>query len=154
MPKKPTIKRSVTKTAAVAPKPINIKDKVVSANHGVILLSDKAMQEILINSGPLAKSNEFQVHYWFLNLRFRAADNSILDIAIPTVYFNYKQEVTSVHIDFDLKDVEAISEKLLPIHNSKVAEITNSNFISNLETKLNITFELSSVNFGSQHRHP
>lgn len=131
-----------------------IKDYVDPANQGIILIRQEAMQSIFNNSGPNAKSNEFQVHYWALNLRFRAADTSILDIAIPTCYFNYPQEVTSAHIDFELKDVIDISAKVQPLHNMKVNELQASGLISRLEDLLGITFDQSSVPFNSIHRHP
>ena len=131
-----------------------IKDYATSANQGIILINQAAIQDVYKKSGPLAPANEFQVHYWFLNLRFKAADDSILDIAIPTCYFNYKQEVTSASIDFDLKDVKELSAALLPIHTMKVNELLASGFKSQVETLLGVTFEMSSADFGSIHKHP
>lgn len=131
-----------------------IKDKVDLSNQGIILISGKTMEEIYKKSGPLASSNEFQVHYWFLNLRFRAEDNSILDIAIPTTYFNYPQEVTSVHIDFELKDVVEMSKTVEPIHNMKVNELQETDIIPNIEKLFGVQFESMSEHSSSIHKHP
>ena len=134
--------------------PIQIKDKNSPSNHGIILISDQAMQDIYTKSGTLAERNEFQTHYWFLNFRHIASDNSILDIAIPTVYFNYKQSVSGAHIDFEMKDVADLSAKLLPVHNMKVNELFAGNIQTKLESSLGIPFHTISVDVGSIHRHP
>lgn len=134
--------------------PTLIKDQSSPANHGIILISDQAMQDIYTKSGSLADRNEFQTHYWFLNFRHVASDNSILDIAIPTVYFNYKQSVSGAHIDFEMKDVAELSAKLLPVHNMKVNELLAGNIKTELENYFNVSFQTISVDVGSIHRHP
>lgn len=134
--------------------PTLIKDQNKPSNHGIILISEQAQQDIFTKSGPLAERNEFQTHYWFLNFRHVAADNSILDIAIPTVYFNYKQTVSGAHIDFEMKDVADLSAKLIPIHNMKVNELLAGNIKTKLESYFNVAFSTISVDVGSIHRHP
>lgn len=131
-----------------------IKDFYTTKNQGVILLSGTTMQEIYKKTGPLADANEFQVHYWFLNFRLRAPDNSILDIAIPTCYFNYEQFVTGAHIDFELRDVKEMSAKVLPIHNMKANELINMGIKGKLEKMFNAKFEMMAMDFGSIHKHP
>ena len=134
--------------------PTLIKDQSNPSNHGIILISEQAQQDIFTKSGPLAERNEFQTHYWFLNFRHTASDNSILDIAIPTVYFNYKQSVSGAHIDFEMKDVADLSTKLLPVHNMKVNELLAGNIKTKLENYFNVSFQAMSVDVGSIHRHP
>lgn len=141
-------------TLQQTPLPIQIKDQSSPSNHGIILISDQAMQDIYTKSGALAERNEFQTHYWFLNFRHIASDNSILDIAIPTVYFNYKQTVSGAHIDFEMKDVAELSAKLLPVHNMKVNELLAGNIKTELENYFNVSFQAMSVDVGSIHRHP
>lgn len=134
--------------------PILIRDSTNLSDHGIILISEQAQQDMFTKSGPLAERNEFQTHYWFLNFRHVASDASILDIAIPTVYFNYKQTVSGAHIDFEMKDVADLSAKLLPIHNMKVNELLAGNIKSKLEDYFKVTFDTLSVDVGSIHRHP
>ena len=131
-----------------------IEDVFTPQHQGIILVKQSAMQEIFLKSGPNAKSNEFQVHYWALNLRFRGEDNSILDICIPTCYFNYPQEVSPGHIDFELKDVIEASEKVLPLHNMAANKLLQTDFKDKLETSLGVKLESSAVNYHSIHRHP
>lgn len=112
------------------------------------------MQSIYEKSGPLAKNNEFQVHFWAINFRARYADNSIIDITIPTVYFNYKQEVSSAHIDFEMSDVSTVSEKAAKLHNVIANRITTVDFEAALRTWLCTDIEVTSTDYNSIHRHP
>jgi predicted transcriptional regulator len=134
--------------------PTAIKDFKTDANQGIILVNQKSMQQIFLKSGKNAKTNEFQTHYWAINYRYTAKDNSILDICVPTVYFNYAQEVSSAAIDFDLKDVKKYSEKLEPVHNMIVHRLNEYNFHEKLEKILGIKLESSPSNYNSIHRHP
>ena len=147
--------------AAVAPEDllppeeaVNISLSNSQKNRGYIFVDHKNIQEIYEKSGPLAKNNEFQVHYWFLNFRYTAEDGSHIDIAVPTCYFNYEQFVTSEHIDFELTDVIPVSEALLPLHNMKVNQIMQTNLNAKINEIFGVTFEPMSVNFGTLHKHP
>ena len=151
-PTKTTIKPNKTTTRQI--KKPDIKDLWTNSNQGIILIDQPSIQDIYTKSGKLAKDNEFQVHYWSLIFRFRAADQSILDICIPTVYFNYKQEVSGAAIDFSLKDVKEMSAKVEPIHNMKVNELLATPIKSELESLFNVQFESTHADFGSIHRHP
>ena len=137
-----------------APTPTPIKDTKTSRNQGIILLRQRDLEAIYANSGPVAKSNEFQVHYWFLNLRHKASDGSYLDIAIPTTYFNYPQQVSSAHIDFEMSQVSDISDKALRLHNALIAKLLASQSYANLLSTFACTFDASSVLLGTMHRHP
>ena len=132
----------------------NIKDFYTHDNQGIILLNHKSIQAIYDQSGPLASSCEFQVHYWTLNLRFRAPDNSLLDIAIPTCYFNYEQLVSGGHIDFEMEDVKDFSAKLEPLHNMKVNELLATDIIPKLSSIFSVEFEAMSSDINSIHKHP
>jgi len=131
-----------------------IKDFYTYDNQGVILLNHKSIQAIYDQSGPLAKSCEFQVHYWTLNLRYRAEDDSILDIAIPTVYFNYEQKVSGAHIDFEMEEVKDLSEKLEPLHNVKVNELLVTGIVQRISDIYGVAFQAMSSDINSIHRHP
>lgn len=135
---------------------VNIKLTESKKNRGYIFYMQKDLQEIFKKSGSNAIDNEFQVHYWFLNFRYQAEDKSIIDIAIPTCYFNYEQFVTAGHVDFELKDVGPLSEKVMPLHNIKVNELLSFEIDKKISAIFGnkLTFEAMSVNFGTLHRHP
>jgi len=125
-----------------------------SRHQGVLLLNQATLQEIYTRSGPAAISNEFQVHYYALVFRHIAADDSILDVAVPTVFFNYPQQVTSAHIDFELKDVKATSEKIRPVHTTQVTKLLGTSLQQQLEDLFNVKFTPVTSTVNSIHRHP
>jgi len=136
---------------------INIVDKDSKRNRGYIFYKQEDIQSIYQKSGKLADETEFQVHYWFLNYRYRALDNSILDIAVPVCYFNYEQFATSGHIDFELSDVGVLSDKIVPIANMKTNELIDSYKLKSKIEKVfgnNLQFEEVLVNLGTMHKHP
>ena len=140
-----------------------ITDTKALESLGIVLFQASDIRAITANSGPLAKANEYQVHYWFLNGRFTFSDGVYIDIAIPTVYFNYKQEVSGAAIDFELTDVDEMSEALQPVHNTKVNELFANEPLMQLIDELNkkfnsqvgdCRFKWVGVNLGTIHRHP
>jgi len=124
----------------------SIRTHLDDAHIGVSLWTEDSLQDITTRSGKLALANEYQVHYWALVLRHIAEDGSILDISIPTVFYNYPQKVSSVHIDFSLIDVSNISATVEPLHNMKVKELLN--LLGDHEA------QLISTPLNSLHRHP
>lgn len=102
---------------------MKIIDKQDLSILGISMWSDDALNTIYKDSGNLAKNNEFQVHYWALNMIKTYDDGSKICVSFPLVVFNYKQEVSSTSIDFDLKDVEDMSNKLRPIVSKKANEV-------------------------------
>jgi len=154
MPKKPKTTKLPTISTSTVVTTSSIKDVYSKTNQGITLISKATMQKVYENSGDLAKANEFQTHYWALNFRHKAEDGSILDISIPTVYFNYKQEVSSAAIDFDLKDVKEYSEKLEPVHHMKVNQLLATGIKEQLEEAIGVPLEMQHSDINSIHRHP
>lgn len=148
--------RKKSKTSVVTRTTLpKIEDLDTYKNQGIVLINQKTIEDLYAKSGKTAISNEFQTHYWALNFRHKAEDGSILDVSIPTVYFNYKQEVSGSEIDFDLKEVKEISAKLEPIHNMKANELLKLGIKDQLEEALGGTaLESSPSDFNSIHRHP
>jgi len=128
-----------------------IKDSINTRNIGISLWTDEALQQIAINSGPLSETNEYQIHYYSANLRTQFEDLSYLTISIPIVLFNYPQEVSGASIDFELKDVEDISNQLLPVVHTKISEIEEQ---LKLFDSLKMKFEITGVPLNTLHRHP
>ena len=133
-----------------------IKDKTDLRNFGMILFNSSTLQEIKKNSGPLAGSCEYQVHYHALVVRYTAPDNTIFDVCIPTVFFNYTQAVTGAHIDFELSDVDDMSEKLFPVHNVCANALLTSPLVEGIKALFpeDGTVEIVYTNLNSIHKHP
>jgi len=95
-------------------------------------------------------NTEYQIHYWALVLTKTFTDGSTLSIGIPTVLFNYEQEVAAASVDFELKDVIEISEQIEILHNIEV-----NTLVPNLEQFFPTNeWEYSSSRMNNLHRHP
>lgn len=70
----------------------------------IVLYDHYDLAKIKNSCMPLAKNNEYQCHYFAL-VRTEKNSRASLNIVIPLVYYNYKQRVTSVTIDFNMEDV-------------------------------------------------
>ena len=114
----------------------------------IVLWDNETLQEIYQKSGELAQHCEYQVHYWALNLKKVFSDGSLLYIQIPTVLFNYPQEVAGASVDFDLKDVEEVSNQLEPIQQLEIEKLYDT-----FKAKFP-DFEFESVSLNTLHRHP
>lgn len=132
--------------------PQRIFDSNETSNVGILLIREKTLKEITEKSGPLADRNEFQVHYWALVVRSTYPDGSILDLAFPTVFFNYTQQVNPAHIDFELKDVEDMSIAVKPLHDQLAQNIVDQLAIG-IPPK-SVVLEYLSVPMNTMHRHP
>ena len=121
---------------------------------GLLLTTQKSLDDFTQKSGKLATcgSNEYQHHYSSIIYNITEGNQS-LDIAIPLVLYNYKQEVSAASIGFELTDVaemvaatapvsEAIAGDFqsLPIHN-KIMELFP-------DATINIT------HYQQIHKHP
>ena len=138
-----------------------ITDKKNLKNLGILLFRQEDIQQITKLSGPLAKSNEYQVHYWFFNIRVLYADNSHIDIAIPTAYFNYTQQVSSASVSFDLAEVDNVSEIVQPKAEQMAKDILeHEDFMAKLQVVVEalgegtVDIQFNNVNLGTIHRHP
>ena len=132
--------------------PQRIFDSNDTSNVGILLIREKTLKEITEKSGPLADRNEFQVHYWALVVRSTYPDGSILDLAFPTVFFNYVQQVNPAHIDFELKDVEDMSIAVKPLHDQLAQNIVEQLAVGT--PPKSVVLEYLSVPMNTMHRHP
>ena len=138
---------------------LKIADSKSKDNLGILFVNDEDINKIRTKTGKLANDNEYQIHYWALYIRFSMDDGSLMDIAIPTVYYNYKQKVTAASIEFNLSEVDDIGKQLEPIHNMKVNEIMNNeNFKKYLENIKKVygfvKYEFLAHHLGQIHKHP
>lgn len=87
---------------------------------------------------------------WSLVFRKIFKDNSIMDVTIPLVIYNYAQVVTSVTVDFEGKDMIKMSEitKELAMAKAKQLLIKLPN-----EFKANFS-EVILTPYMTLHRHP
>lgn len=128
-----------------------------NSNVGIMYWTQSALEDLTAKSGPLAARNEYQIHYWSLVMRLTSKrDKSIIDLGFPTVVFNYLQYVSGAHVDFELSDVNAMSEALkvlhTPIMNKLFTAIKTVPEYTLLESQFDVEFMEVALN--TMHRHP
>jgi len=140
-------------TTVVSNQP-KIVDKKSDKHFGLLLSTQQSVEEFQKKSGMLkAFTTEYQYHYWALVARIKVEDE-VLDIAIPTVMFNYNQKVSGAAVDFHLNDVEAASNKNAPIAEAIAGVLIASSFGQYLQTTFGSTLEWMNIPMNTCHVHP
>lgn len=99
-------------------------------------------------SGKLANKNEYQCHYDALVMITEFSDGSKHYDIFPLTYYNYPQKVGGASIDFEMKDVIAMSEKC--------NEVTMAGY-KLLKDKLKALYperKFQLTRFSNIHKHP
>lgn len=117
----------------------------------IVFYKHKDIQSIKEKSN--CSYGEYQVHYSAL-VRQEVYDDFEINLVFPLIYFNYPQQITSVTIDFDRKDIVEIVSKLVPLSLVSKKELqrlldSSSSFFRNCKS---ISYKLT--NFNNIHRHP
>jgi len=133
---------------------VTISD-VKSSNHfGILLSTQQSVEEFQNKSGMMKQfTTEYQYHYWALVARIKI-ENQILDIAIPTVMFNYEQEVNGAAVDFHLNNVEEASTRNQPTAEAIAGVLVASSFGKYLEQMFKGNIEWINVPMNTCHVHP
>lgn len=119
----------------------------------IVLYDHKDLDKIRKDSGKLAKSNEYQCHYFAL-VRTEKTDNATVHIVVPLVYYNYKQQVSFATIDFNMNDVTEIAKKLEKVARLQAKRATlilkevPYTMLDNAEISYKLTY------YNNIHRHP
>ncbi len=129
-----------------------ITDKVNLNNFGILFHQTKAMELFQKRSGMEGKySVEYQYHYITLVGRLKA-DGQILDIAIPMCMFNYHQECSGAHIEFNLEEVSEANDKALVKAQEKFSEFETTDMYKEL-CDMGIT-DWTIHGMNNSHMHP
>ena len=87
---------------------------------------------------------------WSLVFRKIFKDNSIMDVTIPLVIYNYAQVVTSVTVDFEGKDMIKMSEITKELAMAKAKQL-----LIKLPNEFKDNFdEVILTPYMTLHRHP
>ena len=130
-----------------------IVDKDTNKVIGFTFWKQETLDAITANSGSLAKSNEYQIHYWAIHLEKEFEDGSKIILQFPTVLFNYKQEVSYAAIEFNLKDVEETSNALRPLQELEIKKLLPE-LQQHFAEFLNNGYKVKSIALNTLHRHP
>lgn len=119
----------------------------------IVLYDHKDLDKVRKDSGKLAKSSEYQCHYFAL-VRTEKTDNATVHIVVPLVYYNYKQQVSFATIDFNMNDVTEIAKKLEKVARLQAKRATlilkevPYTMLDNAEVSYKLTY------YNNIHRHP
>ena len=158
---KPKPKQETKPKPKPKPKPktqTKVKDSFSNNIIGISFVKSEALQRIFKASGSLAVANEFQCHYSAFVITYQSEEQTVY-IEFPLIYFNYPQEVTPAHINFDLPDVQDISSQLEPVAQLKAQQfVTDNQSILNqlddmfMDKEITRSYSISLLN--SNHKHP
>ncbi len=126
-----------------------VKEVVNEQDIAFVYYREKDLREFKEKSGSLTSSNEYQCHYDALKITEKFDDGSRVFHIFPLVYYNYPQQVSSVTVDFDMKDVSKVAELVDKHTMNKYREIREK--LSFFERK-SVSFTLT--RFNNIHKHP
>lgn len=142
------------KTTVVNPNLPVITDVLSTKHFGILLTTQQSIEEFQAKSNMLkAFTTEYQYHYWALVARIRINDE-ILDIAIPTVLYNYRQTVSGASVSFHLNDVEAMSNATAPMAEAIANVLIQSSFGQKLSEMFGNNIEWINAPVNTCHVHP
>lgn len=116
-----------------------------------ILYDMEVIKEIAKKCLPSAKSSEFQVGYEAIRIEVKKG-YKIVNFVIPTCYYNFKQTVTSVSVDWESEDLDSVVKSIL----NKVSTTKLDQTLSALSALKSLDYDINITkgDFGSIHRHP
>ena len=130
-----------------------IIDKKSQNHFGILLFSQKALENFQINSGmrkPYKVEYQFHYHAFVARVQF---EEDTLDIAVPTVLFNYKQTVSGASVDFNLVDVEKASQESQQLADATANTLVGSQFGETIKS-IFPNVQWLSVSMNTCHVHP
>jgi hypothetical protein len=95
---------------------------------------------------------EFQAYYYALNYRKTFNDNSIWEVHIPILFFNFPQEVTAGSITQPGKDTLGLIQDISDSHRNEAIEISKQLKVFSALEAMGLEPSISSMH--SIHRHP
>lgn len=116
----------------------------------VVLFKGKDIKDFKNKTGSLALHNEFQCHYTALVRIEEFSDGSKQYLVFPLIYYNYKQEVSSASIDFDMKDVSKIASDISEVSKKSFLELKQR--LKKFDENKNISYKMTM--FNTIHKHP
>ena len=133
------------------------KDFEDRSKLSLVLYTQSWLEAIKDECLEQAKASEFQIGYRALVVRMINHNSEFL-ITIPTATYNFPQEVTGAHIDYELLDVTKHAEMASPHSMEKVATLLKDMpILTHLEAMSQdkgYEYTVKEINCGSMHRHP
>lgn len=127
-----TLHKPKHKVTIVTPTRERIVDTINKNNFGILFHDMKSIEDFQRRSGMEgAYSTEYQHHYTTLVGRLEA-DGQVMDLAIPMTMYNYHQEVSTTHVEFNLTEAHEAGVACLKLAEAKSEEFQKTEMFKKL----------------------
>jgi len=144
-------KKKINQITSTLTKPTDTKDYT---KISLVFFDQDVMNSISNICQPVAGGSEFQVHYRALIIRGISKVGEELVISIPTVFYNFKQSVTTGSVNYHLDDILEAAELVKEESQAKAQEILQKAPLLQNLGQLFESYNIYESNSGSIHRHP
>ena len=140
--------RTPTVPKLEVPKTVKKKDTL-----SVVFFNQKTLNDIATMCLPKANRSEFQVHYRGIQITIKNNNGKRIVFTIPTVFFNMPQKVTSSSVNFNLNEIQKISDEVQEISGAYAKSYLQA-FPTEFFKQRGYEIEFHEYEMGSIHRHP
>ena len=132
------------------PKLTEPTDMLSLSKLSILLMNSSTIKDLFTKCIPNAKGSEFQVHYRAIVYHCHLGRAEVI-VTVPTVFYNFPQEVSSGSVDYHLNDMTTAAEQVKPLSLAMVNQLHGIS--SYLDSKFD-RVEVTEVADNSFHRHP
>lgn len=129
-----------------------IKDRFDNNKLSLFLVNQSSLDAITAICQPVAQGSEFQIHYRALVVRIKS-DTLEFILTIPTLFYNFKQSVSTSSVHYHLSDIDNVAKSLQNISHEKCNELLSLPIFHAIQS-LPFDIDIYESNCGSIHRHP
>ncbi len=126
------------------------KDMLSLSSLSILLMNESTIKNLFTKCLPNAQDSEFQVHYRAIVYHCYLGQAQVL-VTVPTVFYNFPQEVSSGSVDYHLNDMTEAAQQVKPLSLAMVGQMHQIS--AYLESKFD-KIEVTEVADNSFHRHP
>ncbi len=119
----------------------------------IVFFDNKVLNDFTKLCLPKAGGSEFQVHYRALTIHIQKDEFEVI-VTIPTAYYNFKQEVSSGAVDWELDDRDKEAEKVKEVSDINAAALIQKMPFFHALDSAGYDVSFREGDFGSIHRHP
>jgi len=131
-------------------KPVDTKDP---ETLNIVLFKQSFLNQIADQCIPVAGGSEFQTHYRAVQFLIEKPGVGRIIYTIPTVFYNFTQEVSTSAVDYNLIECDKNSKEVQPL-SMEIAGKVNASFPASYFQSNGFTVTVREDDIGSIHRHP
>ena len=97
-------------------------DMLSLSKLSILLMNSSTIKDLFTKCIPNAKGSEFQVHYRAIVYHCHLGRAEVI-VTVPTVFYNFEQEVSSGSVDYHLNDMTTAAEQVKPLSLAMVNQL-------------------------------